>query len=80
MWILALLLAQVPQGDPYGLYVSASSLPPGPMAVVAVAPAFPEDLVTGPQGEAVFLEVQVGDEGLDLERWVGMRWSSGPGM
>jgi hypothetical protein len=59
VWILALLLAQTPDINRYLLWSSAAAQP-----FVAVAPAFPRGLVTGPGGLTVTLEVDVGPDGL----------------
>ncbi len=64
MWVLALLLTQAPAVDRYTLWGSAAALPSGPPAIVAIAPMFPTDLTTGPQGEAIILDVEVRPDGL----------------
>jgi TonB family protein len=64
MWVLALLLAQEPAVDRYLLWRSDLAVPQGPNVVIAVAPVFPRELTTGPEGETVVVEVEVGEDGL----------------
>jgi TonB family protein len=66
MWLFALLLAQATQAtevDRYTLWTREPALSPGPPAIVAVAPVFPTDLTTGPEGEAILLDVEIRPDG-----------------
>ena len=59
MWMLALLLAQVPDINRYLLWNSVAAQP-----FAAVAPALPPGLLTAPGALTVMLEVDVGPDGL----------------